>query len=64
MYMREQAAIDAIKTYDHIPDPQEFKGISLKGLRISADNNYGVIRDYPEDPQAGGVAISHGHSDP
>ena len=62
--MREQADIDAIKTYDHIPDQQEFKGIPSKGLRISADNNYGAIRDYLVDPEAGGVAISHGHSDP
>ena len=62
--MREQADIDAIKTYDHIPDQQEFKGIPSKGLRISADNNYGVLRDYLEDPEAEGVAIRHGHSDP
>ena len=60
--MREQADIDAIKTYDHIPDLQAYKGIPAKGLRISADNNYGRLRDYLEDPGAAGVAISHGAS--
>ena len=60
--MREQADIDAIKTYDHIPDQQAFRGIPAKGLRISADNNYGRLSEYLEDPEAAGVAISHGTS--
>ena len=57
--MREQADIDAIKTYDHIPDQQEFKGIPEKGLRISADNNYGTLKKYLEDPENAGVVIRY-----
>ena len=60
--MREQADIDAIKTYDHIPDPQAFKGIPDKGLRICANNNYGTLKEYLEDPENAGVVIRHGAS--
>ena len=57
--MREQADIDAIRTYDRIPDIQAYKGIPSKGLRISADNNYGTLSDYLENPEAA-VAVRYG----
>jgi len=62
--MRNQADIDAVKTYDHIPDHQAYEGISAKGLRISATNNYGRLKDYLEHPEAAGVVISHGTLNP
>ena len=62
--MKDQAAIDAIKTYDHIPDHQAYHGISPDGILISVTNNYGRIRDYLEDPEASGVVISHGPLSP
>lgn len=58
--MKDQAAIDAVKTYDHIPDPQAYKGIPANGVRISVTNNYGTLREYLEDPEASGLVISHG----
>ena len=50
----------AIKTYDHIPDHQAYEGIPGDRVWISVNNNYGNIRDYLEDPESSGVAVSHG----
>jgi hypothetical protein len=58
--MKDQAAIDKVKTYDHIPDHQAYEGIPANGVRISVTNNYGTLREYLEDPEASGLVISHG----
>lgn len=58
--MKDQAAIDAVKTYDHIPDHQAYKGIPANGVRISVTNTYGTLREYLEDPEASGLVIRHG----
>ena len=58
--MKNPDAFDEIKTYDHIPDHQAYEGIPANGVWISANNNYGRIRDYLEDPESSGIAVSHG----
>ena len=61
--MKNQAAMDAVKTYDHIPDPQAYKGIPAEGVRISVTNHYGRLRDVLNDPESAGLVISHGKPD-
>ena len=61
--MKNQAAMDTVKTYDHIPDPQAYKGIPAEGVRISVTNHYGRLRDVLNDPESAGLVISHGKPD-
>ena len=62
--MEDRASVDAVKTYEHLPDHQSYEGIPTDSLLISVTNNYGSVRDYLEDPDAAGIVVNHGNSDP
>lgn len=49
--MNSREAVDAIKTYEHMPDTQSYEGIRSDDIRLYAALNYGRLAEYEEDSE-------------